>query len=72
MAEHKFLHGKKHLPAQAFRIARLHEAELVNHTDPQTLERSHWFTRAGHNPASEAALRDALLAAGVRVDRTHR
>ena len=75
MADHLFLHGKKHLPVRAASIALRHGAELVNHTDPSTQERSHWFVARGSNPeacaAIEAAVKAELLAAGIRVDRSH-
>ena len=71
MAEPRFLHGKKHLPTAAATIARRHDSELVNFTDPATGERRHWFAVTHPDEQRLAALRGELLAAGIRVDRTH-
>jgi len=72
MSEFMFCLGPGHLPAAARRIARKHDAVLVNYTEPNGTRR-HWFTADNLGEPFDSGrakvVKADLVAAGLIADK---
>ena len=61
MSEYHFGIGPGHLPKKAGRIARQHEARLVNYVEPNG-DRRHWFSCRNCGEPHDSTVRRKVMA----------